>query len=326
MSAGLAREGLQGCSRSLCLFDCICVRSQTVTICVDIILPFLSHIFDQRLRNAFLLAPEKQVALSKLYDTICKVLEVYCTAIELRQLFLRTQSAPHLLKPDLATGLEGRQPELVSTVLGAEDAEKEAVHAQQDAAPEKDGKLLRPGVSNAGNLEGKRDGREREDTIDGSNDLRLKTELVAEASGKIAESTFSIALNIWGLPDVVEHMSAGEEQHGDQAECSPQVAVLEHRRDIWPGDRDKRDATEHEDGHGADLDPVDGAGDGGLGSIGGDLARDPVVDLFGGLRARGEVEADGLGVRLCVGANGGVEEEEDRCGLEHHLCFVSTTI
>lgn len=132
--------------------------------------------------------------------------------------------------------LERREPELVSTILGSEDAEEEAVHAQQDTAPEKHGKLLCPRVSNTGNLERQGDGCEGKDTVNGSNDLGLKTELVAEATGKVAESALAVALNVWCLPDVVEHVAAGEEKHSDQAECSPEVAVLQDGGNVWPCD------------------------------------------------------------------------------------------
>lgn len=47
------------------------------------------------------------------------------------------------------------------------------------------------------------------------------------------------------------------------------------------------------------------------------------MDLLSGLRAGGEVEADGLRVDFGVGAGCGVEVEEDRRGLEHHLFDIS---
>jgi hypothetical protein len=61
--------------------------------------------------------------------------------------------------------LERRQPELVPSVLHSENAQEEAVHAEQDTAPQKDGELLGSGVGNAGDLERDRDGSEGEDAI-----------------------------------------------------------------------------------------------------------------------------------------------------------------
>lgn len=55
------------------------------------------------------------------------------------------------------------------------------------------------------------------------------------------------------------------------------------------------------------------------------MAEGPGVDVFGGLRAHGEVEADGLGVDSCAGAGGGGKEEEHGGGLEHHLWVWSVT-
>lgn len=137
--------------------------------------------------------------------------------------------------------LERGQPELVSTVLGSEDAEQEAVHAQQNATPKEYSELLSPRVRDAGDFERERDGRKSQDTIDRSDDLRLKTELVAEASSKVAKSTLSIALDIWCLPDVVEHVTAGEEQYSNQAECRPEVAVLQDRTNVRPCNCEKRE-------------------------------------------------------------------------------------
>jgi hypothetical protein len=223
------------------------------------------------------------------------------------------------LSPLRSICLERRQPELVSTVLGSEDAEQEAVHTQQDATPEKDGKLLSPCVCDTGNLERERDGRESKDTVHCSNDLRLKTKLVAETSSKVADSTLAIALYIWRLPDVVEHMTTSKEQYSNQAKRRPQVTVLQDRGDVRPRNSKKRECSSSQNCNGANLHPVDGAGDGGLRSISRHLARDPGVDLLSGLGASSEVEADGLSVDFCVGAGCRVEVEEDRRGLKHHL-------
>lgn len=61
--------------------------------------------------------------------------------------------------------LERRQPELVSAVLLSEDAEQEAVHAEQDAAPKEDSELLGARIGDTRDLECERNSREGEDTV-----------------------------------------------------------------------------------------------------------------------------------------------------------------
>ena len=232
-------------------------------------------------------------------------------------------SLPSARNTSQITRLERRQPELVSAVLHPENAEQEAVHAQQHTTPDEHGNLLRARIHNAGDLERERDSRKSKDAVNRRNDLRLEAVLVTEAAGKVDEPALAIALHIRCLPDMIEHVPASKQQHGNQAKRRPEIAVLQDWYKVRPRDCEQRNGAEGQDGRGADLDPVDGARDGGLGGVGGDLARDPGVDLLGGLRAGGEVEADGLGVGFGVGAGCGVEVEQDRGGLEHHLCGVS---
>jgi hypothetical protein len=92
---------------------------------------------------------------------------------------------------------------------------------------------------------------------DGGNNLRLETELVAKSSSEIAESTFSVSGDIRHFADVVEHVSTGEEQHGDETEGSPEVAVLEDGDDVGRCDGDKGDGAKDSCRDGDDLDPVD---------------------------------------------------------------------
>lgn len=82
---------------------------------------------------------------------------------------------------------------------------------------------------------------------------------------------------------MVEHVSGGEEQDGDQREGSPEVAVLEEGQNVGIGNGDDSDSSEDSGGDGDDLHPVDRTRDLGLGNIAGELAGDPAVDLFGGL-------------------------------------------
>lgn len=123
--------------------------------------------------------------------------------------------------PASTTCSERRQPELVPAVLPPEDAQQEAVHAQQDAAPQEYGELLGPRVCNARHLEGQRDRGESQYTIHGRDDLALQSKLVAEAWREVAQSAFAVALHIRCFANVVEHVSAGKEQYGNQAERRP---------------------------------------------------------------------------------------------------------
>jgi hypothetical protein len=73
-------------------------------------------------------------------------------------------------KLDALIILERWQPELVSSVLHAEDAQQEAIHAKKHATPEEHSDLLGTWILDTGYLERKRDSSEREDAIYISND------------------------------------------------------------------------------------------------------------------------------------------------------------
>lgn len=60
---------------------------------------------------------------------------------------------------------------------------------------------------------------------------------------------------------MVEHVSAGEEQDGDQADGGPEVAALDDGHGVGCGDCEGGDGSEDCDCGGDDLDPVDGAHD-----------------------------------------------------------------
>ncbi len=79
-------------------------------------------------------------------------------------------------------------------------------------------------------------------------------------------------------------MSGGEEENSDEREGSPEVAILEQRQDIGCGHGESGNNSEYGGCNRDDLHPVDRARDLGLWNGGGELARDPGVDLFGGLR------------------------------------------
>ena len=61
--------------------------------------------------------------------------------------------------------LERRQPKWVPAVLDPEHAEQEAVHAQNDASPDKDSDLLGSRVGHPGDFQRQTDGGEGEDAV-----------------------------------------------------------------------------------------------------------------------------------------------------------------
>jgi hypothetical protein len=74
---------------------------------------------------------------------------------------------------------------------------------------------------------------------------------------------------------MVEHMATGEEQHGDQTEGGPEIAVLEDRNEVGGSNGKEGNATKYGSGDGDDLHIVDGTADTRLGGIGGEMAGDP---------------------------------------------------
>ena len=122
--------------------------------------------------------------------------------------------------------LERRQIEWVSTVLQPEDTQQETVHTKQHTGPQEHRKRLRTRILNPRNLDGKGNSGESKYTVDGSNNLALKTILVAEATSEIAHTTFAITNNIRRLTNVIEHVARREEQDGNKGDSSPEIAVL----------------------------------------------------------------------------------------------------
>lgn len=102
---------------------------------------------------------------------------------------------------------------------------------------------------------------------DGSHNLCLQAKLILESTGKIADATIAISGHVRDLPDVIEHLAAGEQQNGDQADGSPEVAVLHDGNYVGREHCEKSDGT-HEDGNRRDnAHIVDGPNQWGLGAI-----------------------------------------------------------
>ena len=108
----------------------------------------------------------------------------------------------------------------------------------------------------------------------------LETELVLEAAGEVGETTLAIVTSVGHLADVVEHVSAGEEQNGDQADGGPEVAVLNDRQNVRCGDCKEGEDTDDSGRYGDDLHVVDWALDGWVRRVG-EMAAEPCVDGFG---------------------------------------------
>jgi hypothetical protein len=168
------------------------------------------------------------------------------------------------------------------------------------------------------------------------NNLGLKTVLVLEATSEVADTALAVGLNIGNLADVVEHVSAREEQNGDQADGSPEVAVLNDWQEVRCGDGKEGEDTDDSGCYGDDLHVVDRTLDGWVGRVG-EMAAEPCVDGFGLVGAgrvllglslychsnidnspRKEVKSGRRRVGLRIGSSGRVEEKQDGCGLKLH--------
>lgn len=112
------------------------------------------------------------------------------------------------------------------------------------------------------------------------NDLCLETELVLETAGKVGETTLAIVTSVGHLANVVEHVSAGEEQDENQADGGPQVAVLDDGKNVGRSDCEEGDDTNDSSGNSDDLDIVDRALDRWVRGIGKVTAK-PRVDRLG---------------------------------------------
>lgn len=166
--------------------------------------------------------------------------------------------------------------------------------------------------------------------------------MVLETTGKVGDATLAITRYIRNLSDVVEHVARGEEQNHDDANGSPEVAVLEEGENIGAGDGGEGDETEDGDGADDELHPVEGTVEGrGWGR--GKMAREPVMDWFCAVctvgdfisitalnemylsrhgSPSGKVKANRETIWLGVDTGGRREKKEDRSGLKHHLCIL----
>lgn len=66
--------------------------------------------------------------------------------------------------------------------------------------------------------------------------LGLQAKLLLETGRNVTNSTSSVASDVRNLADVVEHVSAGEEQDRDEADGSPEISALENGQHVRVGD------------------------------------------------------------------------------------------
>lgn len=145
-----------------------------------------------------------------------------------------------------------------------------------------------------------------------SNDLRLETKLVLETAGEIGETALAIVTGIWNLADVVEHVSAGEEQDENQADGGPEVAVLDDGKDVGRGDGEECEDTDDGSCDGNDLDIVDGTLDRWVRGVGKVTAQPRVNRLsLVGTDAIGMLVVEG---RIDIGMDANPERKSKRVG------------
>jgi len=61
-------------------------------------------------------------------------------------------------------------------------------------------------------------------------DLAFESELVLEAASKVFHAATPVAAHIRRAPDMVEHVTAAEEEDGKDRCGSPYIAILQHRQ------------------------------------------------------------------------------------------------
>jgi hypothetical protein len=104
--------------------------------------------------------------------------------------------------------------------------------------------------------------------------------LVLETASEVADATLSISSNVGNLADVVEHVSAGEQQDSDQADGSPEVAVLDDREEVGCCNSQEGEDTNDSSRDSDDLHIVDRTLDRWVRRVGKMTAK-PCVDRLG---------------------------------------------
>lgn len=143
-------------------------------------------------------------------------------------------------------------------------------------------------------------------------DLCLETELVLETAGEVGETTLAIVTSVGHLADVVEHVSAGEEQDKNQADGGPQVAVLDDGKDVGRSDSEEGNDTNDSSCDGDNLDIVDRTLDRWVRGVG-KMAAKPRVHRLG-LVGADATRMLVLKERIDIGTNTNPERKSKRVG------------
>ena len=64
--------------------------------------------------------------------------------------------------------------------------------------------------------------------------MGLHSKLALETACEVTDAAAAVSRNIRYLPDVVKHVSTGEEENEDQADGSPHVSVLYDGEELGP--------------------------------------------------------------------------------------------
>lgn len=112
-----------------------------------------------------------------------------------------------------------------------------------------------------------------------SNNLSFHAKLVLESARKVADAATAIASNVWHLPYVVEHMTAGKQKDGNQADGGPEIPILDDGQDVWRGRNCQSTYSEDYDDGRSPPQVIDGPLDWGMWSVR-QVACDPCVNLL----------------------------------------------
>ena len=105
-----------------------------------------------------------------------------------------------------------------------------------------------------------------------SNNLRLKPILILKPASKVTYTSLAIRNHIRDFSNVVEHVSAREEENGNQADGGPSVPVLDHGQDVWCRDCEEGDHAQDCGEDEGDFEVVDWSDEGWVWDVG-ELAR-----------------------------------------------------
>lgn len=69
----------------------------------------------------------------------------------------------------------------------------------------------------------------------GGDDLSFQPQLTLKATGKVSDPSFAVSGNVRNLANMVEHVSADEEEDGNHATSGPKVTALHNGKNVWRG-------------------------------------------------------------------------------------------